>query len=199
MLNVYHLYGCHLGGEWLCDEHIVWRDITYANFAWWVSTIIYPGVYVNLECIIIIYPGLSKHCTWTNQKKNDCHFCFSFSPPSHYSVFMKEKECNQVWQICSINSNDDALAQNTYYLHDPKSGLLLMCLIKHLIWCLDSDTWSLNINQHRQQTTCSESELWTQKYTHTPPSITHPFYKFQYFHYLPNQSLCTGEEDRQTS
>jgi hypothetical protein len=40
-----------------------------------------------------------------------------------------KKKCNKVWQIFSINSNDDALAHTLNCLLDPKCGLLLMSLM----------------------------------------------------------------------
>jgi hypothetical protein len=146
--------------------------IQFHYFLWWVSTIIYPGVHVNLERIIIIYPGLSKHCRQTIPKdKWVVIFLSHFLHPLIIMFYEGKKKCNKVWQIFSINSNDDALHTHlTAYLIPSVDSF--WCLWWHLIWCLDSDTWSLNINQHRQTT---YSRVWTlnsehKTHTHNPPT-----------------------------
>jgi hypothetical protein len=84
-----------------------------------------------------------------------------------------------------LNSNDDALAQTTLLLTWSQIWTPSDDVSDNTFDLLVSGFWylkSLNIiNQQRQTTFCSESEL-SEHNTHTHTHTS--FYKFQYFHYL---------------
>jgi hypothetical protein len=128
------------------------------------------------------------------ERKKGYHFSFSFFPPSHYNVLLRKKKCNKVWQIFSHQLKWWCTCTNTLLLTWSQvwtpSDVSLITQALDLVsgfWYLKSEQHqSINTDKQLVQSLNSESELWTQQ-KHTLPS--HPFYKFQYFHYLPNESL----------
>lgn len=125
------------------------------------------------------------------------NFLSHFSPHSHYNVLLREKNCNEVWQIFFPSTQ--------MMMHLQKHLLLYLIPSLDSFWCLSDNTWSgvwilipevwTTINTDKQLV----QSLWTlNTKTHKLPPTT-PLFTSSSTFMTYKMKGCTGEEDRQTS